>query len=282
MRELRGRNALVTGASGGLGEALARRLASEGVNLVLGGTREDALHELARTLEAQWGVRTVPAPCDLAAPGASQQVVQEAEATLGSIDLLINNAGREAIGPFPDFATDELTALVAINLTAPMLLTHAALPGMLRRGCGHVVFVSSVAGKVGPPFNEPYAATKAGLIGLTQSLRAEYRGGPVGFSVVCPGFIAGDGMWERWRERGMRSNRTMGETTVERVVDAVLEAIRKDLAERIESGAPIRPLLAIQQLFPRLAEAITARSVVRQLFADCADLADAREAGSRK
>jgi NAD(P)-dependent dehydrogenase (short-subunit alcohol dehydrogenase family) len=87
-----------------------------------------------------------------------------------------------------------------------MLLTHRVLPGMLERGRGHVVFISSLAGKIGPAYNEPYAATKAGLVGLTQSLRAEYLHEPVGF-------LAGDGMYQRMVEEGVKSNRLMGETT---------------------------------------------------------------------
>ena len=131
--------------------------------------------------------------------------------------------------------------MVDVNLTAPLLLTHRLVPGMLERGRGHVVFISSIAGKVGPAFNEPYAATKAGLVGLTQSLRAEYQNAPVGFSVVCPGFIAGDGMYERMLEEGHRSNRLMGETSTEKISEAVVRAIREDRAgdprERC-AGAP--------------------------------------------
>src|ERR671933_2968955 len=115
--------------------------------------------------------------------------------------------------------------MVDLNLTAPILLTHRVLPGMLERGRGHVVFISSVAGKIGPPYVEPYAATKKGLIGLTQSLRSEYHNAPVGFSVVCPGFVAGDGMYQRMKENeGVKSNRLLGETTLDKVGKAVLEA----------------------------------------------------------
>lgn len=156
--------------------------------------------------------------------------------------------------------------MVDLNLTAPMLLAHRVLPGMLARRRGHVVFISSLGGKSGPAYDEPYAATKAGLIGLNQSLRAEYLHEPVGFSVVCPGFIAGDGMYQRMLDRGIRANRLMGETTVEKVVDAVVRAIRRDLPEVIESGAPIRPALALAQLAPGLAERIAPRFGVTELF----------------
>lgn len=173
---------------------------------------------------------------------------------LGPLDLLVNNAGVETVGAFVAYTPEQLTAMVDVNLTAPMLLTHSVLPGMLERGRGHVVFISSLAGKFGPAYNEPYAATKAGLIGLTQSLRAEHRRSPVGFSVVCPGFVAGDGMYQRMVEEGISSNRLMGETTVEKVAGGVVKAIREDRPEVLESGSPVRPLLAVGQLAPRLVE----------------------------
>jgi short-subunit dehydrogenase len=156
--------------------------------------------------------------------------------------------------------------MVDVNLTAPLLLTHRVTPGMLERGRGHVVFISSVAGKIGPAFNEPYAATKAGLVGLTQSLRAEYLKAPIGFSVVCPGFIAGDGMYSRMAKDGHRSNRMMGETTTEKIAGAVVRAIREDRAEIIESGAPIRPMLALAQLAPGLVERVAPRFGITELF----------------
>jgi short-subunit dehydrogenase len=137
---------------------------------------------------------------------------------------------------------------------------------MLARGRGHVVFISSLAGKSGPAYEEPYAATKAGLIGLTQSLRAEYRREPVGFSVVCPGFIRGEGMYQRMAEAGLRSNRLMGETTLERVADTVVRAIRRDLPEVIERGALLRPAFALAQLAPGLAERVAPLFGVDELF----------------
>lgn len=156
--------------------------------------------------------------------------------------------------------------MVDVNLTAPLLLIHRLAPGMLGRGRGHVVFIASVAGKVGPAFSEPYAATKAGLVGLTQSLRAEYLDAPVGFSVICPGFIAGDGMYARMVQEGHRSNRMMGETSTEKVSEAVVRAVREDRAEMIESGVPLRPILALAQLAPGLVERVAPRFGVTELF----------------
>ncbi len=265
MEQLRGRTALVTGASGGLGAHLARRLAREGMNVALAARREPELSALATELEAL-GVRAAALPIDLSDLGQIDPLIERAETALGPLDLLVNNAGVEITSDFCSYTRGELTGMIDLNLTAPLLLTHRVLPGMLSRGRGHVVFIASIAGKLGPAYQAPYAATKAGLIGLTQSLRAQYRGGPAGFSVICPGFIEGDGMYQRMVEEGMKSNRLMGETTLEKVCDATVRAVRQDLPEAIESGTPLRPALALTQLSPQLAERIAPRFGVTEIF----------------
>jgi short-subunit dehydrogenase len=265
VKNLQGRTALVTGASGGLGTHIARRLAREGMNVAASGRREDALAAIADELGAL-GVKTVAVAADLSDLNATDPLVDSVEAALGPIDVLVNNAGVESIGAFTSYTREELTSSIDVNLTAPLLLTHRLTPGMLKRGLGHVVFIASVAGKVGPAFSEPYAATKAGLVGLTQSLRAEYLNAPVGFSVVCPGFIAGDGMYARMVEDGHRSNRMMGETTTEKISDAVVRAIREDRPEIIESGAPIRPMLALGQLAPGLVERVAPKFGITEML----------------
>jgi short-subunit dehydrogenase len=265
MKNLQGRVALVTGASGGLGTHIARRLARERMSVAVSGRREDALARVASELSAL-GVKSVAIPTDLSDLTRVDSLIEGVEAALGPIDVLVNNAGVESVGAFTTYTPEELTSMVDVNLTAPLLLTHRLTPGMLERGRGHVVFIASVAGKIGPAFNEPYAATKAGLIGLTQSLRAEYLEAPIGFSVVCPGFIAGDGMYARMAQDGHRSNRMMGETTTEKVTAAVVRAILDDRAEIVESGAPIRPMLALAQLAPGLVERLAPRVGVTDLF----------------
>ena len=209
-----------------------------------------------------------PPHCLPTSPTSRQgdSLIERAEHALGPLDLLVNNAGLELTSDFCAYTRAELAGMIDLNLTAPLLLTHRVLPGMLARGRGHVVFIASVAGKLGPAYQAPYAATKAGLIGLTQSLRSQYRHGTVGFSVVCPGFIAGDGMYQRMVEEGMKSNRLMGETTLERVCDATVRAVRRDLPEVIESGAPLRPALALAVVAPGLAERIAPRFGVTELF----------------
>jgi short-subunit dehydrogenase len=270
MEQLRGRTALVTGATGGIGRQIARRLAKEGVNVVASGRREDVLAEVVAELR-QLGVRSEAVPADLGDLGQVDSLVERSEAALGEIDVLVNNAGVETVGAFTAYSREELTAMVDVNLTAPMLLTHRVVPGMLERGRGHVVFISSLAGKFGPAYNEPYAATKAGLLGLNQSLRAEYSQAPVGFSAVCPGFTAGDGMYQRMVDEGIGSNRLLGETTTEKVADKVVEAIRHDRPEILESGSPVRPMLALGQIAPRLAERLVERIGGTEIFRRAAE-----------
>ena len=269
MKELQKRVALVTGASGGIGAQIARALARERMDVAISGRREDVLATLAGEI-GSLGVRCETVAAELADRGALAGLIDRAETALGPIDVLVNNAGIESVGAYESETEQELVEMVEVNLLAPMLLTRLVLPGMLARGRGHVVFISSVAGKLGPAYNGPYAASKAALVALTQSLRAEHAGGPVGFSVVCPGFTAGEGMYQRMTEQGHRSNRLIGETSTERVAEAVVRAIREDVGEIVESGAPIRPMLAIQQIAPGLVEKVAPRFGVTKIFAGVA------------
>jgi short-subunit dehydrogenase len=265
MKNLSGLTALVTGASGGIGVHIARRLAAEGMNVALSGRREQELERLAEELRSL-GVKAASVPADLAKRAELDSLLGRTESQLGPIDVLVNNAGIENTSAFTSYTEDELADMIEVNLTAPLLLTRKALPGMLERGCGHVVFVSSMAGKFGPPYSEPYAASKAGLIGLTQSLRVEYAKRPVGFSVICPGFVAGDGMYQRMVDEGHKSNRLIGETSVEKVADAVVRAIEDDVPEILESGSPVRPLLALREISPGVAERLVPMLGVSGIF----------------
>jgi short-subunit dehydrogenase len=265
MQQLQGRTALVTGGSGGIGVYIARALAGAGMNVVVSGRRQDALAAVVAELRGL-GVQADSVTTDLHARDQVETLIDRASAALGPLDVLVNNAGVEQTSSFTRLSGEELSAMVDVNLTAPMLLTREVLPGMLERGRGHVVFISSVAGKIGTAYGAPYAATKAGLIGLNQSLRAEYLDAPVGFSVVCPGFVEGDGMYQRMTEHGVSTNRMLGSTTVQKVADEVVQAIRKDLPEVIVNSAPMRPVLALAQMAPRLVERTIPRTGVTELF----------------
>jgi short-subunit dehydrogenase len=263
--DLRGANALLTGAAGGLGRHIASALARRGVNLAVSGRRSAPLEELCHELRRA-GVSAEPLAADLAELDEAAALVERAEELVGPLDLLINNAGVEDAAAYAVYGDDELEALVRVNLLAPMVLTRHVLPGMLERGAGHVVTVSSLAGKGGSAFNAPYATTKAALVGLTRSLRAELAGGPVGASVVCPGFVARDGMYPRMQELGLEAPLLLRAVEPERVSRAVIDAIRGNRAEILVTGWPFRPLLALQELAPELAERIVLATGARDFF----------------
>ena len=247
----------MTGATGGLGHAIARALASESVELVLSGRNEQRLDELAREL----GARSVRA--DLADGSQVESLAEQA----GAVDILVNNAGIELYGAFGDGDRDVLERIVTLNLTVPMLLTHRLLPGMLERGRGHVVNMASLAGHACPPYQAPYATSKAGLIALTRALAAEYRPTPVGFSVLCPGFVTDAGMHAEFVEAsGVATPFFAGAVKPEQVAEAVLRAIREDRLELLVASRPVRPLVALAGLSPRLAEGVLRRTGVGAMF----------------
>jgi short-subunit dehydrogenase len=264
--ELRGRKVLLTGAAGGIGAHIAQALADEGADLALSGRDESRLDALRDRLRAA-GTRCETVTADLADPGQVDSLADRAEQALGSIDVLVNNAGLDTAGFFSEMSPEEIERATRVNLLAPMLLTRRLLPGMLERGAGHVIQISSLAGKLGAPYVQPYSATKFGLVGFTQALRLEYADAPVGFSVVCPGFISDAGMYARAAtESGASAPSTVGTAPPEKVARAVVRAIKRDLPEVIVNSRPVKPLLALSAISPRLGEGMSRRIGVREMF----------------
>ena len=265
MTDIAGRTALLTGASGGIGAKIAEALAAAGANLVLTGRRKDALDEVAQTVTAR-GVQASVVPADLGDFDAIDGLVSAAEAAAGPIDIVVNNAGLEYAAPFTEFTRDEITSLIDVNVTSPMLLTQRVLPGMLERGRGSVVFIASAAGHFPPAYAAHYGASKAALIALTKSLRAEYAASPVTFSVVSPGFVAGDGMYQRIIDSGVKKPALLGTTTTEKVAGAVVRAIRQDSLEILITGSPARPVNVLGAIAPKTHERLVARLGMHQAF----------------
>lgn len=254
---LEGRSALVTGASKGLGRVIARALAARGMELALTARTRRGLEETAEEVRGR-GSSAVVLPADLADRDGVRRLAGRAEERLGGVDVLVNNAGVLRAWPFHRREPEALARAIEVNLTAPILLIRHLLPGMLERGRGHVVNLASLAGKLGPPFAVPYGTTKAGLLGLTQSLRREYRGTGVSASAICPNYVRGVGMYEDAVERtGATAPRRAGRATPEGVARAVVRAIRKDAPEVIVNSVPTRPILALAELSPRLGEWLT-------------------------
>jgi 3-oxoacyl-[acyl-carrier protein] reductase len=184
--DLTGRTALVTGASGGLGGAIARALHAQGAALALSGTRREALEALAAELKD----RAYPAPCDLTDAAAADALVPAVEAALGSLDILVNNAGVTRDGLFMRMKDADWESVLAINLTAAFRLSRAALKGMVRRRYGRIINMASVVGVSGNAGQANYAAAKAGMIGMSKALAAEVATRGITVNCIAPGFIA--------------------------------------------------------------------------------------------
>ncbi|HYF54115.1 MAG TPA: 3-oxoacyl-[acyl-carrier-protein] reductase [Salinarimonas sp.] len=185
MFDLTGRKALVTGATGGIGGAIARALHAQGATVALSGTRRSVLDELAGGL----GERVHVLEANLADRDSVEALVPAAEAALGGLDILVNNAGITRDNLFLRMKDEEWESVLSVNLTAAFRLSRAAVKGMMRRRHGRIVNIGSVVGSTGNPGQGNYAAAKAGLIGLSKALAAEIASRNVTVNVVSPGFI---------------------------------------------------------------------------------------------
>jgi short-subunit dehydrogenase len=241
--QLKGTRALVTGASRGLGVYIARGLAKEGIELLLVARDENKLSSVAEECRAL-GVTVRVLGADVCRAEERQRLVQQA----GDLDILVNNAGIEITRSLVDQSEDDVRRQIETNLVAPIELTRLFLPGMIARGRGVVVNVSSMSGKGATPYNSVYAATKHGLNGLSSSLDAELHGTGVHVGVVCPSFVAEAGMWA---DTGQTAPAAMKEVPPERVAKAVIRVIRGD-AEVLVTPTPVRPLLALRALAPSI------------------------------
>lgn len=242
------RFAVVTGASGGIGRAVAERLAVADCRLLLVGRDADRLAAVARSTGGE------PLVADLADPGDVARLVARLADRDEAPDLLVNNAGVGAVGPAAEVDGADLDRLLAVNLRAPMQLTRAVLPAMTARGSGHLVFVSSIAAVLGVAGESAYAAVKAGLHVFAASLRAEVAGAGVGVSTVVPGVVDTDFFVRRGAPYARRFPRPI---PPERVAAALVRAVERDQAE-VVVPAWLRVPVAVRSLAPttyhRLAE----------------------------
>ena len=213
-----GKKVLLTGASGGLGHAIARALAGAGAHVVLSGRRADVLDDLAKEISGSI------APADLSDPVA----VRALAAGHADVDILVANAGLPASGRLETYDDDQIERALDVNLHAPIILTHVLAPHMVARGAGHIVFMSSLAGKTATAGSSLYNATKFGLRGFAGALRADLHGTGVGVSAIFPGFIRDAGMFA---EADIELPKGVGTRTPEQVAEAVLEGIAKNRAE---------------------------------------------------
>jgi 3-oxoacyl-[acyl-carrier protein] reductase len=186
MFDLSGRSALVTGASGGIGAAIARVLHAQGANVAVSGTRRDALDALAGEL----GERAHVLPCNLADKAEVEALIPKAEEAMGKLDILVANAGVTRDNLFVALRDEDWDEVIAVNLSATFRLARAAVKTMMRRRFGRIVAITSVVGATGNPGQVNYVASKAGLTGLVKSVAQEYARRNVTANCVAPGFIA--------------------------------------------------------------------------------------------
>lgn len=185
MFDLSGKTALVTGATGGIGGAIAKALHGQGANVVLSGTRADALS----AAKAALGERAFAAPCNLSDAASLDGLIKTAEGLAGQVDILVNNAGITRDNLFLRMKDEEWDQVIAVNLTAAFRLSRAVLRGMMKKRWGRIVNITSVVGTMGNPGQGNYAAAKAGLTGMTKSLAAEVASRNITVNCVAPGFV---------------------------------------------------------------------------------------------
>jgi short-subunit dehydrogenase len=250
MKNLRGKTAVVTGASRGLGVHIASGLAERGVNLVLAARDAAKLEDTRRICESR-GVRVATVAADVTSLEDLRHLLAVAEREFGAIDILVNNAGIEVVAPFSELSLAQIDGIVRTNLSSAIWLTKLVLPSMLARRSGAIVNVASLAGKSPVPYNSIYGATKAGLINFTNSLQAEIEGSGVSAGSVCPGFVSDAGMWADHAAGGATLPRTLSTVAPDKVVAGVMKVIDGH-PEVIVNSSPLRPLLALGELFPSL------------------------------
>jgi short-subunit dehydrogenase len=250
----------LTGATGGLGRAIAKALDQRGAHLLLTGRKQEALEELARELSSAEA---------LAADLAKRDDVAQLPARAGRVDILVHNAGLPGSGRLESYSVDEIDRVLDVNLRAGMVLTHTLMPAMLERGQGHLVYVSSMSGKIPTVRASIYGATKYGLRGFAGGLRDDLHGSGVGVSTVFPGPIQGAGMWD---DAGITLPRWVPTKSPEDVGKAVVKGIESNRPEiavadpgqraaavleniSTRAGAWIRRRLPVEELADRTAEA---------------------------
>jgi uncharacterized protein len=243
-------NVLLTGATGGIGHSIARAFAAQGADLVLTGRRADVLEPLA----AEVGGRALA--CDLG-DGAD---VDRLVAAAGAVDVLVANAALPASGPLLEYTQEQIDRALEVNLRAPITLARALAPGMVERGRGHLVFISSLAGKAAAPGSSLYSATKFGIRGFALCLREDLRSTGVGVSIVFPGFIRNAGMFA---DSGAELPRGIGTRSPQQVASAVIRAIERNRAEIDVAPVGLRVGTALAGLAPQ-----TSASVSRLIGSD--------------
>jgi short-subunit dehydrogenase len=244
--KLNGARVLITGATGGLGEAIAAACAARGAHVLVSGRRPEAVKEVA----ARVGGQAIVA--DLAVDGA----VQDLLAAAGDVDVVVANAALPGSGDLFDYTPEQIDRALDVNLRAPMLLARLAGERMRARGRGHLVFINSLSGKVASGQASVYNATKFGLRGFAVALRDDMRSGGVGVSSIYPGFIRDAGMFAK---SGAQPPTGVGTRTPKDVARAVIKAVEHNIAELDVAPLPLRLGAAVGLLAPNVSARLQRR-----------------------
>jgi uncharacterized protein len=253
--QISGSTVLLTGATGGIGHAIARALSQRGAKLILTGRRSDVLEPLA----AELGGRSLAV--DLSERAEVARLVAEA----GDIDILVANAALPASGTLDSFSIEEVDRALEVNLRAPIILAHELAPPMVGRGRGQLVFISSLSGKATSPRGSIYSASKFGLRGFAGSLRADLRPSGVGVSTVFPGFIRDAGMFA---DANVQLPKGVGTSTPEEVAKAVVTAIEKNRGEIDVAPLSMRLGSTFAGIAPELAATVSRRMGAEDIARD--------------
>jgi short-subunit dehydrogenase len=266
--------ALVTGASHGIGPLIANALAMEGINLALAARSALELEQVAARIRAT-GVQVLSVPGDVRDREARSALMTAIERTFGAIDVLVNNAGGDPQREFHTYTTDEIEAIIQLNLTAPIELARLLLPGMIARKQGHIVNISSLGGRISFPHTEVYSACKDGLIGFTRVLRADYQVSGVTSSVLILGSIGGAGTTARTLQEMNLQMPALGKafmSPAEAVAKGVVKVLKTDKPETVIMPGPGRLMKALMDLFPGMGPMMNRRSGVTAQMKRVADL----------
>ncbi len=248
---------LITGASGGIGQAIARAMAGKGAHVILSARRVAVLEPLA----AEIGGQVIA--CDLSDREDVARLIDQVR----DVNVLVANAALPASGELTELSQEEIDRMLEVNLRAPIALARALAPEMISRGRGHLVFISSLAGKAASASSSIYSATKFGLRGFAHGLRADLAPHGVGVSVVLPGFIRDAGMFA---ESGVTLPRGVGTRTPEDVASAVLRAVEDNRAEVEVAPLGLRLGASFAAVAPGIAGTISRRMGSEKIAGDLA------------